>query len=178
MSPIEHRILLAVKTLLEGSQRPSVGKIAAQVERGERQVANYLRRLEEQEYLAPHDAWLRVPTALGMQACVRGPDEKSRGAGRPKGGLPRAAFVVLRSMAFESIEEQKSIRQHPRVRFSNMAYLLDRLERFGYIEVIEQVSARKRDWCVTQAGMAYLDEMRTLRHAWWLAEESAGEEST
>jgi hypothetical protein len=178
MTPIEHRVLSAVKTLLEGSQKPSVANLAELVGLGEKQTYRYVQRLTQQEYLAPHHAWLRVPTGIGMQAIARGPDERIKGPGRPKRGLSRAAFVLLRSMAFESIEDQKRIRTNPRMRHVNINYLYSTLEQFKYIEVIEQFGVRKRDWCVTQAGMAYLDEMRMLGHDWWLAEESAGEEST
>lgn len=162
MTPIEHQILSAVKTLLEGSQRPVASRISEVVHRSERMVFRYLSKLEQQGYLAAHDAWIRVPTAFGMQAIARGPDEFSKGPGRPKRGLGRPAFVMLLAMAYGTIEQQKNLRRNPHMVYVNMSATRYLIQSYGYIKL--EAGA----WYVTEAGLKYLDEMRITNHPWWV----------
>ena len=171
MTPIEHQVLTSVKACLEGSQRPSLGRLAEMVSRSAKQTARYLRKLEEQEYLAPHDAWLRVPTALGMQAIARGPDELSKGPGRPKRGLTRPGFVLLRIYAYGSLEDRRpqNIKLKREMHFVQLSNLRSFLQGIGYLAPGYDEAGRE-SWCVTEAGIKYLDEMRQVNHPWWTEE--------
>lgn len=169
MTPIEHRVLVAVKTLLEASLRPAAGRVAEQVELSTWQVTKYLNRLHDLGYLAGHDAWLRYPTALGMQAIARGPDELPKGPGRPKMGLGRPGFTMLYVMAFGTKEQVNGLRTNPRMKFVNLSGCLVGLRSYGYVELFEG------DWRVSEAGLLYLATMRDSKHAWWLEEQNGGE---
>jgi hypothetical protein len=147
MTPIEHQVLCVVKACLEASQRPGLAYVAASVGKGERQTARYIRRLEEQGYLVPHAAWLRVPTALGMQAIARGPDEHPKKPGRPReSGLSHASFVFL---FWQSFGRDRSPRENPHLRWANLGYLADCLRAKGLIALVESPD-RGRDWAVTE----------------------------
>jgi hypothetical protein len=171
MTPIEHAVLLAVRTCLTAGQRPTLARIAPMVGRTERHVARYFRKFEQQGLLAFHEAWLRTITGAGLDAISRGPTELPKGPGRPV-RVSRSAFTMLRLLAYGTRDERtlKHMRTLKVMRFVQLnnvrRWLCDQgYLTGGYDEVGEA-------WVATEEGVRLLEHMRATKHPWWLEETS------
>lgn len=167
MTPIEHRVLSAVKDVLSTDQRPSVARVALVVQLSEKQTRRYMQNFEAKGLLTKHGIYLWLLTGVGHAAVLRGPTQRSRGLGRtaghsrPEYGLLYAYFWYPKLVTSELL------------RANRKAFLFVQIQpTLRALIAGEYLVETPAGLTCTEKAIRYLDEMRVLGHAWWQEEEA------